>query len=117
FSDAAAAAAFQAGASSDIAAVTSYDYRRLDDALSAGLAVTTGSYRTAYRQALTGSLAATARADHVVHQFQIIGVGVGAMNADGTQAKVLVFGRQLVSDTSTRGRTVSSVLTLCATIQ
>jgi hypothetical protein len=111
------ATSFIAGAASDIAAVTTYDYRSLDDALAAGSAVTTGAYRRAYRAALTGDLAATARQNHVVHTFETLELGVGEMNAAGTQAKVLVFGRERVTDDSTRGDSRVTPSTLCATIQ
>jgi hypothetical protein len=110
------ASAFLGGAASDIAAVTTYDYRSLDDALNAGSAVTTGSYRRAYRAALTGDLAATATQNHVVHTFELLELGLGEVNSSRTQAKVLVFGRQRVSDDSTGGRSTTSPVTLCATI-
>jgi hypothetical protein len=109
--------AFLGGAASDIAAVTSYDYRSLDDALNAGLAVTTGNYRTAYHAALTGDLARTALAQHVVHTFDLLDLGIGAINPSGTQAKVLVFGRQNVTDDSTGNQPLASPVTLCATIR
>lgn len=112
-----AATSFIAGAASDIAAVTTYDYRTLDDALQAGSAVTVGAYRQAYRAALTGDLAATALQHHVVHTFETLELGVGQMNAAGTQAKVLIFGRERVSDDSTKGQAQVTPSTLCATIQ
>jgi hypothetical protein len=109
--------AFLGGAASDIAAVTSYDYRSLDDALNAGLAVTTGAYRTAYQEALTGDLARTALQQHVVHTFDLLDLGIGEINAAGTQAKVLVFGRQNVTDDSSGAQPLVSPVTLCATIR
>lgn len=111
------ATAFLAGAASDIVAVTTYDYRSLDEALQAGLSVTTGRYRTAYEQALTGPLAATARSRHVVHEFAVLKLGIGQLNAAGTEAKVLIFGQQQVTDDSTHGKQVSSPVTLVATIE
>jgi hypothetical protein len=108
---------FIAGATSDVVAVTTYDYRSLDDALNAGLAVTTGAYRTAYRQALTGPLAATAKKDHVIHSFELLKVGIGEINAAGTEAKVLVFGTQQAIDDATGNTGASSPVTLCATMQ
>jgi hypothetical protein len=112
-----AATAFMAAASSDIAAVTSYDYRHLDDALSAGLGVTTGEYRQAYRSALTGELAATAKADRVVHEFQVLDTGIGEFSDGGRRAKVLIFGRQVVTDRSTPAGGKTALLTLCATME
>jgi hypothetical protein len=114
--DPAVVSAFLGGAASDIAAVTSYDYRNLDDALSVGLAVTTGNYRAAYRAALTGDLASTALAQHVVHTFDLVDLGIGAITANGSQAKVLVFGRQSVVDDSTGTQPLVTPVTLCATI-
>jgi hypothetical protein len=111
------ATAFLGAASSDIAAVTTYDYRSLDDALNAGLAVTTGQYRQAYEEALTGALRETALREHVVHTFQLLDIGIGAIDPAGTQAKVLVFGRQEVTDDATGGQPQDSPVTLCATIR
>jgi hypothetical protein len=108
---------FLGAAASDIAAVTTYDYRHLDDALNAGLTVTTGAYRAAYRAALTGDLARTAAAEHVVHTFEVLDIGIGEISANGSAAKVLVFGRQRVTDDQTGSHTRVSPITLCATIQ
>jgi hypothetical protein len=108
--------AFLGGAASDIAAVTTYDYRSLDDALNAGLAVTTDPYRSAYQEALNGPLGDTALREHVVHTFNVLGIGIGTINAAGTVAKVLVFGQQEVTDDSTGGQPQDSPITLCATI-
>lgn len=109
--------AFLGGAASDLAAVTTYDYRSLDDALNAGLAVTTGAYRRAYREALTGDLARTALEQHVVHTFEALDLGIGEMSADGTVAKVLVFGEQRVTDDNTGPDAEVSPVTLCATLR
>jgi hypothetical protein len=117
FADPELVSAFLGGAASDIAAVTSYDYRNLDDALNAGLAVTTGAYRAAYQDALTGDLAHTAVEQHVVHTFDLLSLGIGAVNASGTQAKVLVFGRQNVTDDAGGTQPLVSPVTLCATIR
>jgi hypothetical protein len=108
---------FLAGASSDLAAVTGYDYRRLDDTLSVGLSVTTGAYRAAYRAALTGPVAAEARKQHVVQTFRQLAAGIGEIDADGRHAKVLVFGLQTRRDDSTHGKPSSAPVTLTATIE
>jgi hypothetical protein len=109
--------AFLSSGGTDIAAVTTYDYRSLDDALNAGLAVTTGKYRAAYRAAMTGDLARTATAEHVIHTFEVLDIGIGQISADGRRAKVLVFGRQRITDDRTGSRTDVSPMTLTATIQ
>ncbi|MDT4915354.1 MAG: hypothetical protein QOH89_54 [Pseudonocardiales bacterium] len=111
------ATTYLGSAASDIAAITTYDYRRLDDALNAGLAVTTGKYREQYRLALTGDLARTAAAEHVVHTFEVLDVGIGAMTADGNQATVLVFGRERITDDRTGPAGDVTPITLCATIR
>lgn len=108
---------FLAGAASDIAAVTSYDYRSLADALNAGLDVTTGAYRKAYRAALDGDLGAQARAHRVVQTFDILRLGIGAMSTDGTSAKVLVFGQENVTDDTTGTNPRPQLITLTATVQ
>lgn len=114
--DADAANAFLAAASSDVVAVTTYDYRRLDDARTTGLSVTTGAYRKAYQQAFAGSLASAAQSDQVVHDFEVLDTGIGSMRGGGRQAKVLVFGRQTVTDRQ-HPKGQSSIVTLCATMQ
>jgi hypothetical protein len=108
---------FLGGAASDIAAVTTYDYRSLDDALNAGLAITTGAYRRAYQAALTGPLGNTATEMHVIHTFEPLGYAIGEINASGTRAKILVFGRQRVIDDTTGPEAAVSPVTLCATIR
>lgn len=110
------ALSFLAGAASDLAAVTSYDYRHLDDALTVGLSVTTGAYQDAYRAALSGPVADEARTDHVVQTFQQLAAGIGEIDADGTHAKVLVFGEQTRTDDQHDGARTSTV-TLTATIE
>ncbi|WP_375487727.1 hypothetical protein [uncultured Jatrophihabitans sp.] len=115
--DSAAADAFVAGATSDVVAVTAYDYRSLDTTLSNGQNVTTGAYRTSFRTALTGSLAATARRLHRVQTFNLLAAGIGEMAKDGKSAKVLIFGSQSVTDDSTKGRARATLVTLTATMQ
>lgn len=112
--DADLANAFVPGATSDLTAVTSYDYRRLDDALSAGLSVTTGAYRAAYRAALTGDLAAVARRDHTGQTFDLLKAGIGYLAADGSSGVVLAFGTEIVVED---GRTSTNAVTLTATLQ
>jgi len=109
------ATAFLAAATADVGTVTTFDYRRLDDALQAGLGVTTGAYRTAFQQAMTGAAAAATKTQQVVREFQVLDLGIGQINAAGTQAKVLIFGRQLSSDKD-HAQPQPSIVTLCATI-
>ncbi|HEX3335098.1 MAG TPA: hypothetical protein VHS54_01475, partial [Jatrophihabitans sp.] len=109
------ATAFIAGAVSDIVAVTSYDYRTLDEALNNGLAVTTGRYRESYRGAMTGVVAANARRNHTVQTFDVLRVGIGAITADGTEAKVLIFGSEHI-DGAEPAPAGDTPVTLCATI-
>jgi hypothetical protein len=111
------ATAFIAAATADVTVVTSYDYRSLDDAITAGLAITTGPYRTSFQQALSGQLAENARRHHVVHAFALLKVGIGVINANGTEAKVLIFGQERVTDDTTHGNVETSLVTLCATMQ
>ncbi|HEV7203401.1 MAG TPA: hypothetical protein VGN18_02260 [Jatrophihabitans sp.] len=112
--DADLANAYIAAATSDLTAVTSYDYRHLDDALSAGLGVTTGDYRRAYQAALTGDLAATARRNHTVQNFDLLRAGIGYLAADGSSGVVLAFGTETVIEDD---RTTTSPLTLTATLE
>lgn len=110
------ATSFLAGATSDLAAVTSYDYRHLDDALSVGLAVSTGAFKASYQAALTGPVAVDAKQQHVVQSFQLINAGIGSVSSDGSEAKVLVFGVQARTDDATHGQPRMSLVTLTATI-
>jgi hypothetical protein len=109
--------AFLGAANTDIAAVTTYDYRSMDEALQAGLAVTTGQYREAFRTAMTGDLSRTATAEHVIHTFEVLALGIGQMSPRGTWAKLLVFGRQRIADDATGPDAAISPITLCATVR
>src|SRR5206468_2359118 len=90
--DQSTANAFVAGATSDIAAVTSYDYRSLDSALFAGSSVATGGFRRSFRAALSGSLGAQAKKVHRVQTFEQAVAGIGRISSDAKTATVLVFG-------------------------
>jgi hypothetical protein len=110
------ATGYVAATTSDIAAITSYDYRTLDDALTVGLSVTTGEYRKAYRAALTGSLASDARKNHTVQTFDLLRIGIGEVSADGTSAKLLVFGLETMTHNVAHGETRHDLVTLTATV-
>ncbi len=115
--DQAAANAFVAGANSDVAAVTSYDYRSLNSALYAGSAVATGDFLRSFRAALTGPLGAQARRLHRVQSFDEAVAGVGRMTSDGKTADVLVFGTQTVTDDNTRQKPRSIPVTLVVSVR
>jgi hypothetical protein len=107
---------FLAAATSDVAAVASYDYRHLDDALASGVSVSAGQYRASYRAALTGQHAADIRARHVSHDFTVQRAAIGAMAAGGAQARVLVFGTDTVRSDATGGRAQAQPAVLTATV-
>lgn len=110
--------AFVGSATEDIQAVSSYDYRHLDDALNTGTSVTTGEYQKSYRAALSGSLAEDATTHRVVQTFQPLKAGIGTISADGRTAKVLVFGvERVTSDSTTAGRPDTTLVTLTATMR
>ncbi len=115
--DSAAAQAFMAGASTDIVAVTTYDYRSMDTALSNGELVTTGGYRTSFRAAFAGALATDAKRAHRVQTYSLLAAGIGTIAQDGKSAKVLTFGVQSVTDDTTAGKARQTLLTLTATIE
>lgn len=115
--DQAAANAFVAGATSDIAAVTSYDYSSLDSALFAGSSVATGEFRRSFRAALSGSLGAQATKLHRVQTFDQAVAGIGGISGDGSSASVLVFGTQTVTDDNTGQQPRSIPVTLVATVE
>lgn len=114
--DEARAQGFVAGATSDIAAVTSYSYQTLASDIANGEAVSTGGYRARYRAALTGSLGATTMRLHRTQSFDLAVAGIGQISSNGRQAHVLLFGTQNVQDDTTDGRTDQSLITLDATI-
>ena len=114
--DTTASNAFVAGATSDIPAVTTYDYRSLDTTLNNGLTVTTGGYQNAFRTALTGSLATEAKRVHRVQTFALLAAGIGTLAKNGASAQVLVFGAQSDTDDTTGGRPRQTLVTLTATI-
>lgn len=97
--------------------VSSYDYRNLDSALSSGSSVTTGAYRRAFRSSLTGGLGVLAKRSRTVQQLDVLRTGIGDVSKDGRSARVMVFGSEQVSDTSTGGRTRTALVTLTATVQ
>ncbi|WP_375499921.1 hypothetical protein [uncultured Jatrophihabitans sp.] len=115
--DSGAANAFLAGATTDIVAVTTYDYRSLDTTLSNGETVTTGAYRTSFRAALTGSLATEAKRAHRVQTFASLAAGIGQIAKGGASAKVMIFGAQSVTDDTTGGKAKQTLVTLTATIE
>ena len=109
--------AFVAGATSDIAAVTSYDYRSLDSALFAGSSVATGEFRRSFRAALSGPLGDQAKKLHRVQTFDQAVAGIGRISGDAKTATVLVFGTQTVTDDNTAQKPRAIPVTLVATVE
>ncbi len=98
--------AYLAAVTTPVSAVTSYDYRRLDDSFAAGLAVSTGSYQRAYRSSFA-ALRSGATNDQVTQTFEQLRAGVGTISDGGKQAQVLVFGTE--ARTSTGGSSSEDV--------
>jgi hypothetical protein len=79
--------------------VDSYDYRKLDQDRSAGTAVTTGTFRNAYQSSMSGAVKLHATQYKTVQLCAVQKTGLASLNADATQADVLVYGQLAITET------------------
>ncbi|MEN3356302.1 MAG: Mce-associated rane protein [Mycobacteriales bacterium] len=98
---AAAEAAVLGPAKTAAARILSYDYRHIDRDASQASAVLTGVFRGQYEAVMRQQIVPQAPKQHAVVQAEVLSAGVTAVSADGTQAVVLIFANQTVSNTST----------------
>lgn len=110
------AQSYVAAALSEIVIVSESDYRTLDDALAAGLSVTTGAYEARYRAALTGASAQQRIANHTITSIDVLQAGIGQITDGGNQAKVLVFGRLHQTGDDVASGAEDTPVTLCLTL-
>lgn len=101
FAEPATVSAVLSAARSAVPVVDSYDYRHLEDALAAGLRVSTGEFRNSYRQAMTGPVAAVAPGSKVAQTCVVRNAGIASLDAGGTRGAVVVFAQLSTTDTST----------------
>lgn len=85
-----------------IVAVLSYDYRHLDEDAGAAEAHLTGAYRDDYSAAMIKTIKPTAPRVKAVVQGAIGSSAVASVTRDGSQATVLIFGQQTVTNAAQR---------------
>jgi len=96
-------------AKSAAARILSYDYRHIQQDATQGAAVLTGDFRIQYETVMRQQIVPQAPKQRAVVQAEVLSAGVSGMNADGTQAVVLVFANQTVSNTATNQPRVDQV--------
>ena len=90
-----------AAAKTCFARLNSYDYRTLDDDYAAGLACTTGSFTTDYQDSFRTQVKPYAAAVKIVRVAQVNKAGIAAINGDGTQWVILIYGQLQITNTTT----------------
>ena len=83
------------------ARILSYDYRHIEQDAAQTVAVLTGDFRGQYETVMRQQIAPQAPAQRAVVQAEVLSAGVTSVNGDGTQAVVLVFANQTVSNQAT----------------
>lgn len=81
--------------------VNSYDYRKLDDALSAGQKCTTGKFSADYELAFHEQVEKLAPQEKVIRSAQVNTAGIEAISQNGTQWVILVYGQLHIDSAST----------------
>jgi Mce-associated membrane protein len=84
-----------------VAAIVSYDYRKLPASERAGQACITGAFKTAYTKAMESTVKTLAPQSKTVQVFQVAKAGVERVSADGKQWVVLLYGQQQVTNSTT----------------
>jgi hypothetical protein len=113
-----------ASAKSCIAAMNTYDYRKLDEARKKALACTTGSFTQTYTQAFDSQIAKLAPQAKATQTFEVASAGVAAdgtgnpkVSTDGKEWTVLVFGQITTTNTTTGTQPRYSVLSALVTMK
>ncbi|HEX5496829.1 MAG TPA: hypothetical protein VFX70_19880 [Mycobacteriales bacterium] len=96
-------------AKSDAARILSYDYRHIRADADAAAEVTTGDYRSQYRQSMNQLIIPQAQQVHAVVQAEVINAGVARVSDDGHQVVMLVYANQTVTNTRIKGSRVDQV--------
>jgi Mce-associated membrane protein len=97
---AAAEAGVLAPAKTAAARILSYDYRHIEQDAAQTSAVLTGVFRGQYEAVMRQQIVPQAPKQRAVVQAEVLAAGVTAVSPDGTQAVVLIFANQTVSNTS-----------------
>jgi hypothetical protein len=90
-----------AAAKTCFATVNTYDYRKLDAALAAGLSCTTGKFTNDYRTAFNAQIKPNAPTIKIVRTTQVNKAGIASISPDGKQWVVLVYGQLSISSVQT----------------
>jgi hypothetical protein len=106
-----------AAAKSCMPSVGSYDYRNLKKSTAAGLACSTGTFKSNYQQAMDTVVQALAPQSKTIQTVSVTEAGIISTSADGTQWVVLIYGQQKVQNDTTakaqpRYDTVTVVVTM-----
>jgi Mce-associated membrane protein len=87
-------------AKSAAARILSYDYRHVQRDADAATAQLTGEFRTQYQTAMRQQIIPQAPKQRAVVQAEVLSAGVSSVNGTGTQAVVIVFANQTVTNSS-----------------
>jgi Mce-associated membrane protein len=82
------------------ARILSYDYRHVQRDADAATAQLTGEFRTQYQTAMREQIVPQAPKQRAVVQAEVLSAGVSSVNGSGTQAVVIVFANQTVTNSS-----------------
>jgi hypothetical protein len=84
-----------------VAAIVSYDYRKLPASEKAGQACITGAFKADYTKAMETTVKTLAPQTKTVQVFQVAKAGIERVSPDGKQWVVLLYGQQQVTNSST----------------
>jgi hypothetical protein len=100
FSDPSVVSDVLSAARTSVVTVDSYDYRTLADNVAAGLQVTTGNFHDAYQASMSGPVTVNAQQHKTTQTCAVQRVAITSLNAQNTQAGVLVYGLVTTTDTT-----------------
>ena len=100
-------AAALSAAKTAVTAVMSYDYRHLDEDIATTTRYISGNFRAQYLTAMNDEVKPRAPAEKTVVTGQVLHAAVESVDGAGTQAAVLVFGQQSVTNAANSSPTLS----------
>jgi Mce-associated membrane protein len=89
-----------AAAKTCMAAINTYDYRRIDVAESAALACTTGKFTASLKKVFDTTIKPKAPAVKNIQTAKVNRAGIQSVSSDGKQVNVLLFGQLSVTNVS-----------------
>ena len=90
-----------AAAKTCIAAINTYDYRKLDQAEASALACTTGAFTTSLRTTFEKTIKPQAPAAQATQTAQVNQAGIQAVSPDGKQIQILMYGQLTITNVQT----------------